>query len=207
MKKSIKMKKAFTLVEMMIVVIIIGILMGALLPKLKWAQASARDVARKANLSTISSALEMEFNDQWIYPTWSCMNDSGVKSALVPTYINTIPSDPQKGRLVYWTKKNWCDRWVYAYSNLTKDWADHWWSVLVANLERVWKNPNWVLTWSKDYKTKYEFTWATEYVWNLDNKVCSDWVIKTGSTNVQCSSSSKQWAVKDNGAMVYAVFN
>jgi len=35
MFKNTKFKKAFTLVEMLIVVIIIGILMGALLPKLK----------------------------------------------------------------------------------------------------------------------------------------------------------------------------
>ena len=36
-------KKAFTLIEMLIVIIIIGILMAALLPKLSWAQNKAKD--------------------------------------------------------------------------------------------------------------------------------------------------------------------
>jgi general secretion pathway protein G len=69
MFKSKKMNKAFTLIEMMIVVIIIGILMGALLPKLKGAQERARDTARKANLSTVSTALQMYYNDNGNYPT------------------------------------------------------------------------------------------------------------------------------------------
>ena len=40
-------KKAFTLVEMLIVVVIIGILAAALIPRLTGAQSKARDAARK----------------------------------------------------------------------------------------------------------------------------------------------------------------
>ncbi|MBQ9554473.1 type II secretion system protein [bacterium] len=46
-------KKAFTLVEMLIVVVIIGILSSALLPRLQGAQSAARDAARKSDLSQL----------------------------------------------------------------------------------------------------------------------------------------------------------
>jgi len=133
MFKNTKFKKAFTLVEMLIVVIIIGILMGALLPKLKWAQERARDTARKANLTTISTALEMYFNDNGSYPTWQCVSDLWPK--LVPTYVSDLPSDPQKWRIAFWTKDGWCSGWVYSYSPLYRKWSKNGWSVLVANIE------------------------------------------------------------------------
>jgi general secretion pathway protein G len=103
--------KAFTLVEMLIVVIIIGILAAALLPKLKGAQQRARDTARKANLSQVSTALEMYFNDKGRYPNGSCLND--IEKELVPTYIGNLPRDPQKGRVVYGTRDNGCDPGEY----------------------------------------------------------------------------------------------
>jgi general secretion pathway protein G len=54
---KLNMKKAFTLVEMLIVIVIIGILAAALIPRLTGVQSRARDVARKADLSQLSTAL------------------------------------------------------------------------------------------------------------------------------------------------------
>ena len=204
MLRNKKMKKAFTLVEMMIVVIIIGILMAALLPKLQWAQQRARDVARKANLSTINTALIMYFNDQGTYPVWSCMNNSNVVSALVPSYLSSIPKDPQWGRVTSWTIGGGCTWWIYAYSDLTKNWAKQWGAVTVANIEAFGKVANWVLSWT-------ELTWSTEYVsssstsW-LDEKICSNWVFQSWGT-AQCSSSKTKWYANQNGDMVYVIFN
>ena len=50
-------KKTFTLIEMLIVVVIIGILAAALIPRLQGVQGRARDVQRKANLSQIGQGM------------------------------------------------------------------------------------------------------------------------------------------------------
>jgi prepilin-type N-terminal cleavage/methylation domain-containing protein len=49
--------KAFTLVEMLIVIVIIGILIAALMPRMQSAQGRARDVSRKNALSQIQTAI------------------------------------------------------------------------------------------------------------------------------------------------------
>ncbi len=137
------MKKAFTLVEMLIVVIIIGILMGALLPKLKGAQERARDTARKANLTTLSTALQMYFNDEGIYPTGNCLKDISPK--IVPTYISDLPWDPQKGRIAYGTKDGGCSKWDYGYTSLYRKWWENGGAVLIANTEAEWTVGNFIL--------------------------------------------------------------
>lgn len=50
-------KKAFTLIEMLIVIVIIGILAAALIPRLVSVQGRARDTKRKADLQQIGTAL------------------------------------------------------------------------------------------------------------------------------------------------------
>ncbi len=52
-------RKAFTLVEMLIVIVIIGILAAALIPRITMAQGKARDVARVAQVKDISTAIEL----------------------------------------------------------------------------------------------------------------------------------------------------
>lgn len=179
MLRNKKLKKAFTLVEMLIVVIIIGILMWALLPKLKWAQERARDTARKANLTTISTALEMYFNDSGTYPTWNCVSDLWGK--LVPTYVSELPSDPQKWRITYWTKDVWCSGWVYGYSPMSRKWSAQAGSVLVTNIEAQGSVWNFILP-SNGTTVSWLFTWTNNKV--KDNSVDWDEQIKALGTDV-----------------------
>lgn len=60
-------KKSFTLIEMLIVIVIIGILAAALVPRLQDIQARARDTKRKADLRAIYNANEIFFLDNSTY--------------------------------------------------------------------------------------------------------------------------------------------
>jgi len=84
---------------------------------------NSRDIARKANLSQIGIALEMYFNDYWLYPF-----PEKLKLNLSQYYISVIPTDPK-------TKKQ------YFYYPLTKNWADQGWAILWAQMENP-KNCN-----------------------------------------------------------------
>ena len=55
--------KAFTLIEMLIVIVIIGILAAALVPRLQSIQARARDADRAADTSQIYTALHVLYLD------------------------------------------------------------------------------------------------------------------------------------------------
>jgi general secretion pathway protein G len=66
---KLNMKKAFTLVEMLIVIVIIGILAAALIPRLTGIQSRARDTGRGADARSIGTALATFQLDNGSYPT------------------------------------------------------------------------------------------------------------------------------------------
>lgn len=62
-------KKWFTLIEMLIVIVIIGILAWVLIPKIGWAKDKANDVAKQATVRGIASSLLQYDMDNNEYPT------------------------------------------------------------------------------------------------------------------------------------------
>src|SRR3989338_4860837 len=70
MRTSLKLRlgKGFTLIELLIVITIIGILAVALVPRISQGPAKARDVTRKADIGSISTALQAYFSDNGAYP-------------------------------------------------------------------------------------------------------------------------------------------
>lgn len=207
-------KKAFTLVEMLIVVVIIGILAAALIPRLTGAQSKARDAARKWNLNQISTALTQYFNDKGVYIDWYCTSASAF-SWLIWTYINSIPLDPQSGRIAYGTTWAWCINWAYWYLAINRNWATKWWMVLVANTETEWTSSNYVIKqWWTDVAaptlptaTTPTFTWWSEAT-DKENMICSKWV-SLKINYLQCDAKNgvlEWWAKALNGIMEYVIF-
>ena len=68
-------KKAFTLIELLIVIAVIGVLIAIILPNLIGMRERARDSKRKNDLAQLKTALRMYFNDYNSYPETS-INDT-----------------------------------------------------------------------------------------------------------------------------------
>jgi type II secretion system protein G len=66
--KSNQRKKAFTLIELLIVIAVIGVLIAIILPNLIGMRERARDSKRKNDLAQLKTALRMYFNDYNSYP-------------------------------------------------------------------------------------------------------------------------------------------
>ena len=92
MKSNKSFQRGFTLIELMIVIVILGILMGTILPRLTGAQGRARDTARIADLNNLSQALEVYYNDNGGYPETDakgCLNSEipGATSKKLGNYM------------------------------------------------------------------------------------------------------------------------
>lgn len=88
-----KNHKAFTLIEMLIVIVIIGVVAVAIVPKLQSVQARARDAKRRADITTIGTALRIKHTDLWHYPI--------ANEGTYPTCV-TLPSSPYSEYSAYW---------------------------------------------------------------------------------------------------------
>ena len=148
---------AFTLVEMLIVIVIIGILIAALMPRMQAAQWRARDVSRKTALSQIQSAIVTSQWDKWEWP-WQCAVDGSTTPGcaqfwiwittiswdLTRAWMNSVPVDPLKTEDITWLWNfTGNDKWDFAYLVTTRNWTEDWWFILMAKTEVEWSS-NWV---------------------------------------------------------------
>ena len=106
MKKNInlfKRSRGFTLIEVMVVVVILGILAAIVVPKIMSRPEQARMVKVKQDILAIQSALDLYKLDNGIYPTTDQGLEALVKkpsSTPVPQnwksdgYLQQLPNDP-----------------------------------------------------------------------------------------------------------------
>jgi general secretion pathway protein G len=94
MRKLLTRESGFTLLELLIVIVIIGILAVLIIPNLTSGPQRARDAQRKSDLRNMKTALETYFNDSNAYPSG---NYAGLPAVLQPNYIKTVPFDPKGG--------------------------------------------------------------------------------------------------------------
>lgn len=96
-------QRGFTLIEVMIVVVILGILAALIVPKVMGRPDEARIIAARQDVASLSQALKLYRLDNIAYPT----TDQGLQalvakpsSAPVPTnwktggYLDRLPKDP-----------------------------------------------------------------------------------------------------------------
>ncbi len=140
--------KAFTLVEMLIVIVIIGILIAALMPRMQAAQWRARDVARKTALSQVQSAIVVWQWDNWKWPWWdeaaSWMVLSGIEEQLRQAGLNWVPKDPLWETSFVWLNGQTASNSQYQYMVTTRNWTLKWGFILMAKTEVAWWS-NWVV--------------------------------------------------------------
>src|SRR5260221_699459 len=77
---SLKKQKGFTLVELLIVIIIIGILATLVIVTFSGVQAKARDSQRQTDIGAVDSHVEAYFAEHGWYPTLVQLNDSAWRS-------------------------------------------------------------------------------------------------------------------------------
>ena len=96
--------RGFTLIELLVVIAIIGLLASIVLASLATARVRTRDARRASDMHSVVNALELyalDHNGQYPIGNWNATSicNAGclaqIASALTPTYISSLPTDPQ----------------------------------------------------------------------------------------------------------------
>lgn len=107
---SSRAQRGFTLIEIMIVVVIIGILVGLLAPKIMDRPDQARVVAARSDIQALLQALKLYRLDNATYPSAEQGLNALVKkpeTGVIPNnwkpggYLDRLPKDPWQGEYQY----------------------------------------------------------------------------------------------------------
>lgn len=131
-----KNKKWFTLIEMLIVIVIIGILAAAIIPRLNSARGRANDVARKADLNQVATALITYQLDTGGFPVTGTTIDN-ISTQLIAGWMTSIPRDPANNETFSWINNitAWVNSPYYLYQSISKSSIPDWWFVLMSKME------------------------------------------------------------------------
>ena len=112
MKISANKQQGFTLIEIIVVVVIIGILATFVAPKFMGKTDTARITKAKSDILSLESALDLYKLDNFTYPT----TDQGLDALINPPTSDPVPTNWQKGGYI---KKLQKDPWQRDYQYLS----------------------------------------------------------------------------------------
>jgi type II secretion system protein G len=98
-------ESGFTIVELLIVIVVIGILAAITIVAFNGVQAKAKDAERISEVKTLQKAIEMYAVENGTYPSIGSDNAGYganlLATYLVPKYIGSIPLDPSGSQYQY----------------------------------------------------------------------------------------------------------
>jgi general secretion pathway protein G len=92
-RRLLREDRGFTLIELMIVVVIVGILATLLIPRIMERPEEARRIKAKADIKSIESALKLYKIDTGSYPT----TEQGLQALLTKPDTNPVPKKWREG--------------------------------------------------------------------------------------------------------------
>jgi len=135
-------KQGFTLIELMLVMVILGILVAIGTVAFTSSMKKGRDTTRKGNLRAITNALELYYNDNGRYPAdisggikgcnggvgltptpapSPCPANSAFKDANGTLYMAQLPTDPVASQVYYYRSPSISQFQIYARLENTQD--------------------------------------------------------------------------------------
>lgn len=99
--------KAFTLIELMVVVVILGLLATIIMPRMLGRPEQARRIKTKIDIRNIESALALFKTDIGRFPTTSegleilASAEQGIKGYSSDGYLDRTPTDPWGNKYIY----------------------------------------------------------------------------------------------------------
>jgi len=98
--------RSFTLIELMIVVVILGLLATVIMPRILDRPEQARRMKAKADIQSIQTALALFKTDTGRFPTTAegldtLVNDPGIRGYNLDGYLDKVPTDPWGNTYLY----------------------------------------------------------------------------------------------------------
>jgi len=110
MKRFIKCDRGFTLIEIMVVLIIIGLLAGIVVPKLMGRTEEAKRIKTAVQIKNLQSALDLYKLDSGVYPS----TDQGLQALVEKPAVGEIPNNWKEGGYIDKIPKDpWGNNYVY----------------------------------------------------------------------------------------------
>ena len=110
MKRMLKEDRGFTLIEIMVVLIIIGLLAGIVVPKLMGRTEEAKRTKALVQIKNLQSSLDLYKLDSGMYPS----TEQGLQALVEKPAIGEIPKNWKEGGYIDKIPKDpWSNNYVY----------------------------------------------------------------------------------------------